>query len=222
MKRLCLLALFITQILCVTPIVLAKDKSPESVLYGLSGSGAIADIITAAEKSIDEFANANQIQKATWNNIGAGESTRVPEDCAHDYSEVVTSDTTYEYCETSHTIYIGQDFGQSLNRIYPMAAALGIAHEFGHHMQSLKGWSNAGLSPEDAADCVAGVWLAWFNKQHGSSLSLSDLFGITKLAFSVGQQSEYDTHGNSAERALAITVGYLGSLHSCNFYFPTI
>lgn len=222
MKRLCLLVLFITQILCVTPIVLAKDKSPEDILYGLSNSKSITDIVAASEKSVDDFAREHKIRTATWKNIGAGEITQVPEDCAQDYNAMLTSDTAYEYCVQSRTIYIGHDFAARLNTIYPMAAAIGIAHEFGHHMQLLKGESSLGLSSEDAADCVAGVWFAWFNEQHGTSLSMDDVVGIAKLAFDLGKQGEYDTHGNSLERALAIVVGYFGGLHTCNLYFPTI
>lgn len=222
MKRLCLSVLLVALMLCALPTALSGKHTPENVLSNLSKTTDIIDIVLAAEESVNTFAIEKGIKPAKWNNINSGDKIKVPKDCAYDYSEMVSSAKTYQYCASDRTIYIGHDFAQDLNRVYPMAAALGIAHEFGHHMQSQKGQASRGLSPEDAADCVAGAWFAWFNEQHKTRLSMRDVAGIAKLALSVGRQNDYDAHGNSAERAMAIVVGYFGNLHTCNLYFPTI
>lgn len=222
MKRLCLSVLLIALILCALPTAFSGKHTPANVIGSLSKTTSIADIVFAGEKSVDRFAIERGVRPPRWNNIKSGDKVKVPDDCAFDYSGLVSSLETFLYCEPDGTIYIGHDFARSMNNIYPMAAALGIAHEFGHHMQSQKGRASRGLSPEDAADCVAGVWFAWFNEQHKTQLSMRDVAGIAKLALNVGRQNDYDTHGSSAERALAIVVGYFGNLHTCNFYFPTI
>lgn len=213
---------FVALALSAMPITLTGEHTPEKVLYDLSGSKRVSDTIDAIEKSVDQFAIEHRIIPAQWQNIPAGQAIVVPKDCSLNFSNSASSSEGFFYCAPSKSIYIGYDFAEELSKEYTMATALGIAHEFGHHMQSLKGVGNRGVSPEDAADCVSGAWYAWFNNQQKTHVSIKDLVGIVNLTSMVGRQSAYGEHGTPSERALAIFVGYFGNLSLCNIYFPTL
>lgn len=154
-----------------------------------------------------------------------------------------TSDVGPFYCPVDQTAYFDTDFFQVLVDQFgssggPLAREYVVAHEFGHHVQNLKGVlgraqqdpegaTGGGVRTELQADCYAGVWAhyASITKQESTGvpflepLSDKDIADALSAASSVGddriQKSatgqvnpESWTHGSSEQRQKWFTVGY--------------
>jgi predicted metalloprotease len=154
-----------------------------------------------------------------------------------------TSDTGPFYCPGDHEIYIDLSFFRELETRFgakggPFARAYVIAHEYGHHIQSLLGTServrpgetgptSGSVRLELQADCYAGVWA-----KHAESVPTASgrplITGVTQqdvaaaldTASRIGDdyiQSQLGggrvdqsqfTHGTSAQRERWYTTGY--------------
>ena len=147
------------------------------------------------------------------------------------------------YCPVDQTAYFDTDFFQVLVDQFgssggPLAQEYVVAHEYGLHVQNLKGVlgraqqdptgaQGAGVRTELQADCYAGVWAhyAAITKQESTGvpflepLSDKDIADALSAASSVGDDRiqkqatgrinpEQWTHGSSAERQKWFTVGY--------------
>lgn len=147
------------------------------------------------------------------------------------------------YCPVDKTAYFDTDFFKVLVDQFgsssgPLAQEYVVAHEFGHHVQNLRGVlgraqqgaqgaTGNGVRTELQADCYAGVWAhyASVTKQEGTGvpflqpLSDNDIRDALSAASSVGddriQQAatgrvnpESWTHGASTQRQHWFTVGY--------------
>ena len=66
------------------------------------------------------------------------------------------------YCPQDRKLYLDTSFFQELDRRFgapgDFAQAYVIAHEVGHHVQTLTGRAQPGVRLELQADCYAGVW----------------------------------------------------------------
>jgi predicted metalloprotease len=147
------------------------------------------------------------------------------------------------YCPADQTAYFDTDFFQVLVDQFgsssgPLAQEYVVAHEFGHHVQNLRGVlgraqhgaqgaTGAGVRTELQADCYGGVWAhyASVTKQKSTGvpflkpLTDEDIRDALSAASSVGddriQQAatghvnpESWTHGASTQRQHWFTVGY--------------
>ena len=147
------------------------------------------------------------------------------------------------YCPTDQTVYLDLSFWQTMSSQLgasdgDFAKAYVIAHEFGHHLQTLTGASQkvqqaqqsmgqqAGnrysVALELQADCYAGVWAANAGKVSGGNVAMEpgDLEAGLKTANAIGDdtlqkrqgggrvQPENFTHGSSAERMQWLKAGY--------------
>jgi uncharacterized protein len=122
-----------------------------------------------------------------------------------------TSDVGPFYCPVDQTAYFDTDFFQVLVDQFgssggPLAREYVVAHEFGHHVQNLKGVldraqgpgaqgaQGGGVRTELQADCYAGVWAhyAAITKQESTGvpflepLSDKDIADALSAASSVG------------------------------------
>ncbi len=147
------------------------------------------------------------------------------------------------YCPADQTAYFDTSFFQELTDRFgasggPLAKEYVVAHEFGHHVQDLKGDlgraqqdptgpEGGGVRTELQADCYAGIWAHYASTTRQEStgqpflqpLSDQDISDALSAAASVGDDRiqeaatgrvspESWTHGSAAGRQHWFTVGY--------------
>ena len=155
------------------------------------------------------------------------------------------------YCPADQKVYLDLDFFDELATRFQAAGdfaqAYVIAHEVGHHVQTLLGISTRvmqerqGSSEEESnalsvrqelqADCFAGVWAARARTADGQSIiEAGDIDEALAAAAGVGDDTiqkrsrgyvvpESFTHGTSAQRQKWFKTGYQsGDLNSCDTF----
>jgi predicted metalloprotease len=155
------------------------------------------------------------------------------------------------YCPPDERIYLDIDFLAQLQRQFGApgryAQAYVLAHEFGHHIQTLLGieqqvrqaqsrdpdlrnqWS---IALELQADCLAGVWGKLADEHGNVTIGPSDLAQAQNAAAAVGDdriqakvQGQVDpetwTHGSAQQREQSYTQGFDGgTLAACPLASP--
>jgi len=146
------------------------------------------------------------------------------------------------YCPASETIYIDTGFYDQLAQMSgeggDFARLYVVAHEYGHHVQSLTGISGEIRSLQNAnppganrlsvllelqADCYAGVW-AGKNRER---LERGDMREGLRAASAIGDDTlqrrsgrgadpESFTHGSSEQRQQALQLGLQGDDRACD------
>jgi len=152
------------------------------------------------------------------------------------------------YCPGDNQIYIDPRFFSELSNMGgkgDFAQAYVIAHELGHHIQSLQGTSlkvtrmQQGMSKTKAnqmsvrlelqADCYAGIWAHHTEKKHHileqgdieEAINAAQVIGDDHMQrrAGVGVNTDSFTHGSSKQRAHWLKVGMLhGSVAKCDTF----
>lgn len=134
--------------------------------------------------------------------------------------------TAYAYCPADDSVYIGQSQLWSFySELGDAAAVVGLAHEYGHHLQAVAGvpderTSRGRIAHENQADCIAGAFVG-FAQQQGM-LEDDDVQDINGLLGAIAS-SEDDPgrdHGTLAERRDALSLGVRAGLRGCSGFFP--
>ena len=152
------------------------------------------------------------------------------------------------YCPGDQKLYLDMAFFDELKREFKapgdFAQAYVVAHEVGHHVQNLIGTMDKVTAyqqrlPESQAnilsvrlelqaDCYAGVWGNWVQKQ--GRLEVGDVDEAIRAAQSVGDDAiqkrmqgyvapESFTHGTAQERASWFAKGFQsGDMRQCNTF----
>ncbi|AZA11531.1 KPN_02809 family neutral zinc metallopeptidase [Corynebacterium gerontici] len=151
------------------------------------------------------------------------------------------------YCPVDHTAYFDVSFFDQLQKYggenTPFAQEYIVAHEFGHHIQSIEGTlglsdyndpgpnSNA-VKIELQADCYAGVWGHFADKgedaflepiteqQVQNAIDAARAVGDDNIQSKAGRNvnPESFTHGSSQQRQEAFLSGYRsGKMASCDY-----
>ena len=131
------------------------------------------------------------------------------------------SSESYEYCPGDATVYVGQDtLWEFYSKTGDAGPAMGLAHEFGHHVQtelSLPSPQTAAESVryEDQADCLAGAWTQYINKRH--ELEYPDDIEDIELLFPIIGSAEGpdQDHGTASEREAVFNEGFTGGVTAC-------
>lgn len=156
------------------------------------------------------------------------------------------------YCPSDETIYIDTAFFDELRTRFgssggPLAEMYVVAHEWGHHIQSITGIMN-GLNFQDTgptsdavrlelqADCFAGAWVGAAptikddngvaflepvtDAQIRDALSAAAAVGDDRIQESSSGQvnPESWTHGSSESRQKWFGIGYQGGPDACNTF----
>lgn len=140
------------------------------------------------------------------------------------------TENSYFYCPTNQSVYVGQD---QLYAFYKLdgdaAAAFGIAHEWGHHVQHEAGVFDtipAGdqighIRAENQADCVGGAFLGYLDKRDILEPDdYSDVDAIIPMIASAENDPDRD-HGTAKERVQSVNFGLRNGLEGCSKYFPS-
>lgn len=152
------------------------------------------------------------------------------------------------YCPADQTVYIDLSFMQELKKLGApgdFAFAYVIAHEVGHHLQTLMGTSGKVSSAQRSmskveanalnvklelqADCYAGVWGHYAQKELNvleagdieEGLQAAGSIGDDTLMKNAGQavRPEAFTHGTSAQRTQWFNTGFTtGDVQQCNTF----
>ena len=152
------------------------------------------------------------------------------------------------YCPGDNQIYIDPSFFSELTSMGgkgDFAQAYVIAHELGHHIQSLQGTSDKvtrmqqrmskkkanqmSVRLELQADCYAGIWAHHTEKKHRilekgdieEAVNAAQVIGDDHMQrrAGVGVNTDSFTHGSSKQRAHWLKVGMLhGSVAKCDTF----
>jgi hypothetical protein len=121
---------------------------------------------------------------------------------------------------TMQRMWTGEVLGKQSKRAGDFAAAIIVAHEYGHSVQDELAiqWEKyypgqvpqfTGANKEAIADCFAGVWMT--SAYYEGVLEPGDVDEAVAALNAVGAPQPGSTHPSSAEREAALTLGYLGA-----------
>ncbi len=196
-----------------------------------------------------------QLSEEVWGNIFARSNVRYQQPklvmfngSVRSGCGVTSSATGPFYCPGDNKIYIDPSFFSELTRMGAkgdFAKAYVIAHELGHHIQSLQGISDKvtrmqrsmsktkanqmSVRLELQADCYAGIWAHHTEKKH-HILERGDIEEAINAAYvigddhmqrraGVGVNAASFTHGSSKQRARWLKIGMLhGDVSKCDTF----
>lgn len=207
-----------------------------------------------AANAADQFVSrVLQTTEQTWGEIFARSGQDYPEPTLVLYSGVGQSGCGTAqaavgpfYCPADRKIYLDTGFFDELGRRFgapgDFAAAYVIAHEVGHHIQTVTGISDqvrrtqARASEAEAnaiqvrmelqADCYAGLW----GRDNAQRLETGDLQEALRAAEAIGDDTlqrqaqgrvvpDSFTHGTSEQRMRWFMAGYeAGSVEACDTF----
>ncbi|HEY0114284.1 MAG TPA: neutral zinc metallopeptidase [Allosphingosinicella sp.] len=230
-----------------------------SGVVGGGGGGTAGKTGAAACQQSDahRFAcNVNGSTERVWTELFAQSGQRYAAPRLNFFTQATTSGCGAAqsamgpfYCPSDQGIYIDLTFFDELAQRFgaagDFAGAYVIAHEVGHHIQTITGTSNAirgaqgGASERESnalqvrmelqADCLAGVWAANVARS-GDQLDADDMVEGLRAAEAIGDDTlqrsagrrpvpESFTHGTSTQRQEALRRGFDGrTAESCSTY----
>jgi uncharacterized protein len=248
-----------TIVLALLAIYFGQD--PSVVLQNIPQQSGQAEQVpyqeSAAEAQLREFISVVLADtEQAWGGIFAAAGRTYEEPQLVLFSEAVQTACGFApgavgpfYCPADHKAYIDLTFYQELQNRFgapgDFAQAYVIAHEIGHHVQTLLGISERNMaarsraSQEEAnalsvrqelqADCFAGIW-AHNADQSRQLLEAGDIEEGLNAASAIGDDRlqrqaggavspESFTHGSSEQRVRWFTRGFeSGSVQSCDTF----
>jgi predicted metalloprotease len=242
-------------------IALYFGQDPTAVLQGVQPSGQQAEQVpyeeTAQEAQLRELVSVVLADtEDTWHTIFANAGGTYREPTLVLFSGAVESACGFAqaavgpfYCPADQRVYIDLSFYEDLQNRFgapgDAAQAYVIAHEVGHHVQTLLGISERNMAArqraseaeanalsvrqELQADCFAGVWAHHADRSR-QLLEAGDIEEALNAASAIGddrlQQSsrgyvapESFTHGSSAQRMRWFKRGFdSGDVNQCDTF----
>lgn len=247
-------------LLALLLVALFTDVDPGALLEMTEGAGSVQTESyepTPEENRLAEFVSVILADtEETWRDLFRQRSRDYREPTLVLFTGAVQSACGFAgaavgpfYCPPDEQIYIDLSFYQDLAERYgaagDFAQAYVLAHEVGHHVQTLLGISEqvrreqTGASRAEAnrlsvrlelqADCLAGVW-AHHADRHRDLLERGDIEEGLRAAAAIGDDRlqrrsggavvpESFTHGSSEERAGWFRTGWeRGTLEACDTF----
>jgi uncharacterized protein len=244
----------------LTLIALVLGVDPGNLTTGAAPAENVETAEPGAFTGVDEHADFVSVVLAdtedTWNELFARDGLQYREPELVLFNGAVNSACGFAqaavgpfYCPRDLMVYLDLDFFDELHRRFgapgDFAQAYVIAHEVGHHVQTLLGLSErvraaqARASPAEAnaiqvrmelqADCLAGVW-AHHAQRSRQVLEPGDLEEALRAAAAIGDDNiqkrtqgrvvpESFTHGTSAQRMQWFRTGFdSGEPNRCNTF----
>ncbi|MEX1184450.1 MAG: neutral zinc metallopeptidase [Gemmatimonadota bacterium] len=245
----------------ITVIALLLGVDPGAIQTGGAGPAGEVENVTPGEfTGVDEAADRVSVILAdtedTWNMLFAGRGMEYPEPELVLFTNAVQSQCGIAgsavgpfYCPQDQSVYIDLGFFDELAQRFgapgDFAEAYVIAHEVGHHVQTVLGISEqvrggqSGVSQAESnalqvrmelqADCLAGVW-AYHAQDQRQVLEPGDIEEALGAAAAIGDdrlqrqaegqvQPESFTHGTSAQRAEWFGNGFrAGRIEDCETF----
>lgn len=234
----------------ITVVALLLGVDPDEVaMTGGAPAGEVAPGSPDQFRGVDDEADFISVVLAdtedTWNALFAerGETYREPElvlfeNVVHSACGMAQSAVGPFYCPLDHQLYLDLSFFRELSERFgasgEFARAYVVAHEVGHHVQTLLGISDEvraaqaqssqtesnaiQVRMELQADCLAGVW-AHHAQRERQVLEPGDIDDALRAAAAIGDDRlqretqgrvvpESFTHGTSAQRTQWFTNGF--------------
>jgi hypothetical protein len=208
------------------------QPAPDSTATGQSLEGAFT------YEQMDAYVDAvapllTSWAEATWPDLPQPQLVYVPRGASGPQACLTpnggpgrSSSASFEYCPADQTIYVGQDtLWLFYNESGDAGPAVGMAHEWGHHVQSLVGvplprTARHSVAFENQADCLSGAWTRYTDAQ-GRLEYPDDIEDIETLLPMIASAEGPDRdHGTLEERARSFDRGFSGDVAACNAYFP--
>jgi len=150
-----------------------------------------------------------------------------PEGCLDGSGRAASySRNSFEYCGADRTVYLGQDMlFDFYDRTGDAGPAVGIAHEFGHHIQQQMGvpsprTAEQSIRHENQADCIAGAWTKFTDDQNWLEYP-DDIEDIDALFPLIGSAEGPDRdHGTTGQRQASFQRGFEGGIFTCSSFYP--
>ena len=124
------------------------------------------------------------------------------------------------YCPVDTVVYLDEPFMEDqIQRIGDFAAATIIAHEIGHHVQTLRGVLGVlSIQRELQADCLAGAWAISAGAK--GLLETGDFQEAARALFEAADPTGTpwfapDAHGTATQRQQFFTLGFNGGASAC-------
>jgi predicted metalloprotease len=137
------------------------------------------------------------------------------------------NDRSNDYCPTDNAVYVGQSIMWDSYRQFGSAGPLsGLAHEYGHFLQSVMGVPNPlsateTIRHENQADCFSGTFIAFLHDRANTG-SPNDLGSVEHyLTATASADAPGRDHGTARERIDSFALGYDGGLPACTRFFPS-
>ena len=213
-----------------TPVVTPTAvPSPTPAASSICGGGSLEGCFSYSQ--MDDYLNAitpmvAQFFETSYPSVPLPRVAFIPSGRAAREACGIGDSDAYEYCSADGTIYIGQDLLWAFYKQAGDAApAIGLAHEWGHHLQSELGVPSArtaaqSVTYENQADCISGAWARYAGEQ-GWLEPKDDLQDVQTLLQDIGsREGPGRDHGTSAEREQAFNSAYDGGIAACDAYFP--
>lgn len=136
------------------------------------------------------------------------------------------NDRSNNYCPTDNAVYVGQNtLWDSYRQYGPAGPISGLAHEYGHFLQSVMQVPNPGdasetIQHEDQADCFSGAFMGFLRDRGGIEYP-EDVDAVERyLAATASEDAPGRDHGTAGERIDSFRLGYTGGLPTCSRFFP--
>lgn len=126
------------------------------------------------------------------------------------------------YCSTDKHIYYDDNFLRAMYQTTGMAGpTVLMAHEYGHHIQSIMGLPQFSVQAELQADCLAGMFFGQMQPPAGEPdlrYAGATIFWLGDDDYRASEWFERDVHGAPSWRSKAFLDGMLGEGAYCRDY----
>jgi predicted metalloprotease len=128
------------------------------------------------------------------------------------------------YCPGDHVIAYDETWFRDMSERFSFFAPVSVlAHEWGHHVQSVLGIARFDIQPELQADCFSGLYLTasgflphgtddFTTEQIAMQVTLSNWFEQGDELYADSEWTDVGTHGSPHQRIMAVSTGILSNL----------